>query len=93
VTNTFIKPENLVQVFIKIVLMFQCTLRSMNWSAYDLAWLSAQGRTCVVLNRYSTWNRQKVTFFTCQFGTKYEKLLVYRLLLRVCIHTRVLISS
>jgi hypothetical protein len=35
-----------------------------------LAWLSPEGRTCVVheyrmtLNGYSTWNRKKTTFFS-----------------------------
>jgi hypothetical protein len=54
-------------MFIKIILTVPSTLHYMNWPAYCLAWLSAQGRTCAVyrqhatFDRYSTWNRKNIT--------------------------------
>ena len=42
----------------------------MQWPQYGWAWLTAQGRICavygehIILNRYSTWNRNKTTFLS-----------------------------
>ena len=64
--KTLIKLKSLIN-FIKSSLDFQVLYLAHSF-VYVLTWLSAQGRTCavytlhVMLNRYSTWNRKKITF-------------------------------
>ena len=70
--------------------MVPSILRSMNCPVYGFAWLPAQGRTCAVYGQtHVKTGTVRGTIFACQYGTKYGKFLLIRVvfLLSVSLNT------